>query len=211
LPLEKLNIRPVARVLAVVVLMALPRGLVAQDADQPSMLRVDARLGLAGHDGGIGADKVNAYQAEIVLRSRGPVVLGVGAGLINSGSYAVQLVQPVTEYEGEPVTISGGSSSFSYSPRFRGLIGYSFEIAPGLFFEPTGEGGVARMRGERGEWQPWAVGSIALRGASGIGAQLGFGRHRVSLSYHSWGSGTLVNRFFEWEEFTELLFSFPLI
>jgi hypothetical protein len=201
----------VVRVLvSIAVAMALPRIASAQEGDRPSLLRVDAHLGLVEHDGGIVTGGVNAYQAEIVLRSRGPVVLGVGAGLINTGSYDVILIQPITEFEGQPVLVSGRSSSYSYSPRFRGLAGYAFEVAPGLWFEPTVEGGFAQMAGPENEWEPWTVGALSLRGTSGIGAQLGIGRHRVGVTYLALGSRAVVHEFSGWEKFTELLVSFPL-
>ena len=175
-----------------------------------SLLRLDARLGLAQHDGGAVADGVSAYQAEVALRTRGPLVVGLGLGVIHTENFNVQAIQPITQFEGQDVAISVSSSTFQGSPRLRGLVGYVFEVAPGLRIEPTAEGGFVRMAGDEAEWQPWAIGALSFRTASGMGFQFGMGRHRVEVRYHTLDSRTLVEEFYQWEEFTEFLFSVPL-
>jgi hypothetical protein len=81
-----------------------------------------------------------------------------------------------------------------------------------MWIEPTIEGGLARMDGPEKEWQPWVIGALSLRSLSGIGAQLGFGRHRVTGRYYAWGSGELVHEFYKWEKVhrASLLFSLEL-
>jgi hypothetical protein len=197
-------------VFASVAFLITPRPALCQEVDGPSTLRLDARLGFAGHDGGLDAGGVTAYQGEIALRTRGPIVLGIGAGIIHTSDFDVAGTGHETEFQGQNVEISGGSSTFQGSPRFRGLAGYAFEFRTGMYVEPTIEGGVARMRGRDKEWQPWGVGALAVRGSSGFGFQLGIGRHRVGREYRSFETGALVRSFHTWENFTELLVSVPL-
>jgi hypothetical protein len=181
-------------------LVVLPGDLVGQASDEPSIVRMDVRIGVAEHDKG-GA----AYLGEIVLRTRGPAVVGIAGGWVESRAHDVQLVQYMTKFEGAWVVISRGGAHF-HSFRPRGLVGYAFELGAARI-EPTFEAGFARET--QHDWQPWFVAGLGLRSSSGIGVQGAIGRHRVEVRYHL-ESGPLVHEFYEWGTFSELWFSYPL-
>jgi hypothetical protein len=196
---------------AFAILLTLPLGASGQEIDEPSPIRLDARLaiGAAGGDGGI-----RALSAEIAVRNRGPILLGVAAGVVNSWDHEEYVTEPVVQFEGRPVWVIGGKSRFRFSPRIRGLAGYVFDYQ-GRSLEPTIEWGWAKASweefgSEEEGWQPWAVGALTVRGQSGLGVGVGLGGHRVAVSYEDAFSGGLVDKFYSWKPFIELVFSLPL-
>jgi hypothetical protein len=198
---------------AFVVLLFVPLHGYAQE-ETASRLRLDLRLGAGRHDANLLGDNGLNLVTQVALRTRGPIVVGASAGFIHTVMQGDYVTRPGRQFNGEWVWVHGGSK-FDLSPRFGGLAGFSFH-SRGTPIELTAEGGLVRathdlaVPGDDDSWQPWIVGSFAVRGSSGMGVQLGIGRYRARMTYHSDRTAELVKEHFAWSGFGEVLFSVPI-